>query len=303
MFSPAFTDSDDGALDWPPLFCINHLETDRPRLHCQAHYLPFSTDFAPSAWTDSVTSDEDFENELMTMMTDSAPSDKDFEDELMTTSSHEVAQVENCTPLGEKSAPRQSSRARWTRIQQGEATKTLSKDLAKQEEQRSYLLAWVARKKKGKPFRTLDNAAVAKLVPGDEVHLIAKNSSAYTLDLNVLYLGSDYSIGFMYKGRIHSGGTLKKGLLHINNKSFGREKLLLIATKAPPQSALTDLSWLTQAALQRTRAGPGKKSGFISLLRQSGFGTTTRTATPMSDDEDESAGSIAQLHILTAPSH
>ena len=61
------------------------------------------------------------------------------------------------------------------------------------------------RKKKGKPFRTLDNAAVAKLVPGDEVHLIAKNSSAYTLDLNVLYLGSDYSIGFMYKGRIHSG--------------------------------------------------------------------------------------------------
>ena len=159
------------------------------------------------------------------------------------------------------------------------------------------------RKKKGKPFRTLDNAAVAKLVPGDEVHLIAKNSSAYTLDLNVLYLGSDYSIGFMYKGRIHSGGTLKKGLLHINNKSFGREKLLLIATKAPPQSALTDLSWLTQAALQRTRAGPGKKSGFISLLRQSGFGTTTRTATPMSDDEDESAGSIAQLNILTAPSH
>ena len=154
MFSPAFTDSDDGALDWPPLFCINHLETDRPRLHCQAHYLPFSTDFAPSAWTDSVTSDEDFENELMTMMTDSAPSDKDFEDELMTTSSHVVAQVENCTPLGEKSAPRQSSRARWTRIQQGEATKTLSKDLAKQEEQRSYLLAWVARKKKGKPFAT-----------------------------------------------------------------------------------------------------------------------------------------------------
>jgi len=148
MFSPAFATSDDVALA----------------------YLPFSTDFAPAAWTDSIPSDEDFENELMTMKTDSAPSDQDFEDECITTGSHEVAQVENCTPLGGhllhhmgeeavlhavcKPAPWQSNTARWTRIQQGKATKTLCKDLAKQQQQRSYLLAWVARKKKGKPFAT-----------------------------------------------------------------------------------------------------------------------------------------------------
>ncbi|MEL7272123.1 MAG: caspase family protein [Pseudomonadota bacterium] len=157
------------------------------------------------------------------------------------------------------------------------------------------------RKKKGQPFTDLDPAAIAELVPKDEVHLVAKNETTNPLDLNVLYVGSDYSISFMYNGRIKPGETLKKGLLRINDKSFGRERILLITTQATPQSPVADLSWLAQGALERTRAA-GKANAFTGLLRQSGFGTTTRGADLMSDEEDEGgSGAIAQFEIQTRP--
>ncbi|MEL6784083.1 MAG: caspase family protein, partial [Pseudomonadota bacterium] len=131
--------------------------------------------------------------------------------------------------------------------------------------------------------------------------LVAKNETTNPLDLNVLYVGSDYSISFMYNGRIKPGETLKKGLLRINDKSFGRERILLITTQATPQSPVADLSWLAQGALERTRAA-GKANAFKGLLRQSGFGTTTRGADLMSDDEDEGgSGAIAQFEIQTRP--
>ncbi|EFL89320.1 caspase family protein [Ahrensia sp. R2A130] len=159
------------------------------------------------------------------------------------------------------------------------------------------------RKGKGQPFSNLDPAAVAALVPGDEVHFEAQNASTSPLDLNVLYVGSDYSISFMWNGRIKPGETLKKGLLRINDKSFGREKLLLITTQATPQSTVADLSWLTQGALERTRAADTEINSFNGLLRQSGFGTTTRGAAPLDDEKEGGTGNIAQIEIQTAPAN
>ncbi|MEN0041834.1 MAG: caspase family protein [Pseudomonadota bacterium] len=159
------------------------------------------------------------------------------------------------------------------------------------------------RKGKGRPFSDLDPAAVAALVPGDEIHFEAQNASTNPLDLNVLYIGSDYSITFMWNGRIKPAETLKKGLLRINDKSFGRERLLLITTQATPQSPVADLSWLTQPALERTRATRGNDSGFNALLRQSGFGTTTRGAAPLGDEEEGGTGHIAQIEIQTMPAN
>src|SRR5690606_4053254 len=39
--------------------------------------------------------------------------------------------------------------------------------------------------------------------PDDQVHIAARNASAKPVDVNVLYVGSDYSISHMYAERLH----------------------------------------------------------------------------------------------------
>lgn len=58
---------------------------------------------------------------------------------------------------------------------------------------------------------------VPRMFPVDEVHLLARNDEDISMDLNVLYVGIDYSITHMFIGRLQPGDTLKQGLLHITN--------------------------------------------------------------------------------------
>src|SRR5690606_13412467 len=41
--------------------------------------------------------------------------------------------------------------------------------------------------------------------PADQVHLAAQNGSGKPIDMNVLYIGSDYSVSYMYGERLHAG--------------------------------------------------------------------------------------------------
>jgi len=125
----------------------------------------------------------------------------------------------------------------------------------------------------------LDTVPVPRLVPDDEVHVLARNREGVPVDLNVLYVGTDYSITHMFAGRLQPGDRLKQGLLRITDEAFGRDRVILILSPAQPQSAIEDLSFLEQDALPATR-GKGD-GGFAGMLAEAGFGATTRGAAPL----------------------
>jgi len=154
-----------------------------------------------------------------------------------------------------------------------------------------------ALRKGTKVLADLDPASIPKLYPGDIVHFVAKNTSEKPVDINVLYVGSDYSISHMYSGRVHPGGTLKKGLFKVNDASFGNERALIITTPAKPQTTVEDLSFLAQSAVPATR-GAG---GFKAMLREAGFGQATRGAVRLSGDAAADTGGIQQIVFEIAP--
>ena len=129
-------------------------------------------------------------------------------------------------------------------------------------------------------LRALETLPVPQLIPDDEIHVLARNREDVPVDLNVLYVGSDYSITHMFAGRLQPGDRLKQGLLRITDEAFGRDRVILILSPAKPQSAIEDLSFLEQPDLPPTRAAGGAV-GFADRLAEAGFGVTTRAAAPL----------------------
>lgn len=160
-------------------------------------------------------------------------------------------------------------------------------------------VALMTRNKKDKTLRPLNAVAVPRLIPGDEVHVVAKNDAEMPVDINVLYVGSDYSISHFYAGRLQPGDELKKGLLRITDKSYGRDRVVLVVTPAKPQTIVENLSFLKQDEISATR-GTGTK-GMAGLLAEAGFGTTTRSAVALEDEDGGPGGQFYQFELDTVP--
>lgn len=137
---------------------------------------------------------------------------------------------------------------------------------------------------------TLDSASVSKLIPGDIVFLKAKNTQAVPVDINVLYIGSDFSISHLYSARLNSNDGFDLDLFDITDGSFGRERIMVVATPAAPQSSVEDLSWLAQPRLERRR---GYQSDLGAMLAEAGFASTTRGAAKRGG----AGGGIAQFLV------
>lgn len=150
----------------------------------------------------------------------------------------------------------------------------------------------------------LPTGSVPRLLPDDEVHLDAANNGDQPVDLNVLYLGSDYSITHMFAGRLHPGDRLREGLFYISDEAFGRDRVILVMTPAEPRTAVEDLSFMAQDALEFTRsaAASAPASGFAAALREAGFGDTTRAAVSlMARAPRAPAPAILQFDLDTVP--
>jgi hypothetical protein len=148
-------------------------------------------------------------------------------------------------------------------------------------------------------FAGLEPASVPVLVPGDQVQLRLQNRMEVPIDMNVLYVGSDYSITHMYAGRVQPGDTFQKTALRITDGSFGRERMIVIATPAKPQTAVENLAFLAQDAVPQTRGGPG--SAFRAALTEAGFGAKTRGAASMMDGDEGPGGEILQFDFQIEP--
>ena len=148
-------------------------------------------------------------------------------------------------------------------------------------------------------LRPLPFAPVPVLIPDDEVHVLAKNNSDAPVDVNVLYIGADWSISHWFSGRLQPGDELKQGLFKISGDVLGQERMLVVVTPAKPQSPVEDLSYLAQDALDTTRAVGG--TAFNDALAEAGFGDTTRGAVALTDDAQDAgpAPAILSLELRT----
>ena len=71
----------------------------------------------------------------------------------------------------------------------------------------------------------LQASVVPRVSPGDEVHVLAKNGSDQLVDINVLYVGSDYSITHIVAERLASAGHARGGVagLHRHQLRHGKD--------------------------------------------------------------------------------
>ena len=142
-------------------------------------------------------------------------------------------------------------------------------------------------------------AAVPRVSPGDEVHVVARNQSNKIVDINVLYVGSDYSITPIVAERLVAGATLEEGLLAFTDTSFGMERMIAVLNEAPPQSEMEDLSFLAQGGVpQRTRGAGDGEPGFSDMLRDIGLAPSTRSAMKLGD-KGGSKGAVMIFPIET----
>lgn len=147
----------------------------------------------------------------------------------------------------------------------------------------------------------LPGGGVPRLIPDDEVHMEAANHTDRPVDINILYVGSDYAITAFPPQRLHPGDRLQQGLFRITDAAFGRDRLVMILTPAERGSAVEDLTFMAQEALDLTRSARGPQ-GLDAALREAGFGTTTRAVVALSAPAPSGpAPAILQFELDTVP--
>lgn len=143
--------------------------------------------------------------------------------------------------------------------------------------------------------------AVPVLMPDDQVHLEGRNGSARPVDINVLFIGSDYSITHMYAERLQSGNEVRRPLFRITDSSFGIERVIVVLTEAAPQTGVEDLSFLAQPGVRNaTRSAMPGDGGFGSLLADLADAPETRSAA-LIGASNAKKGAVMIFPLETAP--
>ncbi len=146
----------------------------------------------------------------------------------------------------------------------------------------------------------LQEAKVPFVKPGDQVHILADNKSNKLVDINILYIGSDYSITHIDAQRLVQGGKVEEGLLEITDSSYGMERMIAVITEAPPQSELEDLSFLQQGGVPPATRAVGGPLGFSDMLRDIGMAPATRAAMKLGD-KGGNKGAVLIFPMETVP--
>lgn len=157
------------------------------------------------------------------------------------------------------------------------------------------------RRESGGAEEALDASKVPTVNPGDIVTISAKNTSANLVDINVLYVGSDYSITFMGANRLEPKGVLSEDLLIFTGDSFGMERMVAVLSEAPPLSEVADLSFLEQGGVPAATRAAGGNSDFMGLLTDIGNAPATRSAMKIGDRGASQKGAVMIFSVQNTP--
>ena len=144
---------------------------------------------------------------------------------------------------------------------------------------------------------------VLRVIPGDEVAIRIINRAGQDMDVNVLYINPLHAIAHWGAWRLRPGqGIPELARIEVGDTHFGRDRIVVIATPAAPQTPVADLGFLAQSGAQATRstAEGSALSGVAALLWDAGFGAATRSLVPRPDPAAQTPhGAIVQVQIET----
>jgi len=133
----------------------------------------------------------------------------------------------------------------------------------------------------------VEAGVVPQIREDDEIHVRVVNKSSRAIDLNVLHVGTDYSISVPEPVRIERNGEEEIGLFAVNAETVGIERLVAVVTEAMPGSDVQDLRFLAQGGLRsadgEATKGLGDAGGLVQMLHAMGKEAATRGTTMLSD--------------------
>lgn len=145
------------------------------------------------------------------------------------------------------------------------------------------------------------------VTPGNTVHVRVENTGTTPVVVNILYIGSDYSITSMLpepatlRGRIprEPNAAYSEEVLEFNDKTFGRERLFVIVTAAQSQDNPLDLSFLEQGGVRAVGPAPAAMSGFGAMIETMATGATTRGGTSLAARRAASASQRGAVYVFS----
>jgi hypothetical protein len=160
-------------------------------------------------------------------------------------------------------------------------------------------LAWHVQRGGEEELEAIGTGAQTNLWPDDAIYLEFANSTQAPVDLNVLYLETDYEIKHVCRVRVGAKESMFEPLIQLFPEDVGSERLIAVITEARDRRQ-EDLAYLAQTGL--TRAAELPAGGIAGLLAQLGDGSLERggllTATAASKDP---LGAIVALPMNIVP--
>jgi hypothetical protein len=163
-------------------------------------------------------------------------------------------------------------------------------------------VTFLIQRKGSEDFEPIEFGKVPFLHPGDSIFVKASNMSRRPVDMNVLYVGSDYTISSAAEPiRLFEREELPEtGLFTVSDGSFGNEKLLAVLTEAAPQSPLLDLGYLAQRGVRQMTRSAGAPEGFLGMLSDIATAPATREVKRY-QDKRSGKGAVLLFPMETAP--
>jgi hypothetical protein len=147
----------------------------------------------------------------------------------------------------------------------------------------------------------LQESTVPTVNPGDQLNIVAQNDSGSLIDINVLYIGSDYSITRLDAQRLVNGARLETPVAEFTSDSFGTERMIAVVTEAPPLSEVEDLSFLEQGKVPSLTRSGAEQSSFAAALANIGSAATRAAIAPRDKGGTKNAVLIFPIEIVPAP--
>lgn len=145
----------------------------------------------------------------------------------------------------------------------------------------------------------LSTTSPSIVVPGDRVRVRAMNESPTAVDLNILYIGSDYSITHVRAERMQPSNAFEEDILEFTDSSFGRELIVVVLTEARPLTPTFDLSYLAQEGFRGGIRGGGSNS-VEDLIGNMSFPAPSRGGQVLGNEVDAGPRGSVMLFPLRA---
>lgn len=118
--------------------------------------------------------------------------------------------------------------------------------------------------------------------PGNTAHVRVENTGDMPVDVNILYIASNYAITYMLDAPVRlraaeagaPNAVFSEEIVEFDDTSFGRERLMVIVTAAEPQANPLDLSFLEQVGVRALGQAPA--TGFGAMIQTMADGSSTR---------------------------